>query len=68
MTGLYSINLHIMGRSNIPLLAKPGVITFLRDVNPGLPFEIWLAIVFGVASFFSGFSSPFLQDRLRDHQ
>jgi putative ABC transport system permease protein len=47
MTGLYSINLHIMGRSNIPLLSQPGIITSLRTVNPGLPYEIWLAIVFG---------------------
>ncbi len=46
MTGLYSINLHIMGRSNIPLLNQPGVVTFLKQVNPGLPYEIWLCTVF----------------------
>ncbi len=51
MTGLYSINLHIMGRSNIPLLNQPGIITSLRNLNPGLPNEIWLAVAFGVIVF-----------------
>jgi len=46
MTGLYSINLHIMGRSNIPLLNRPGLVASLREVNPGLPYEIWFCIVF----------------------
>ena len=46
MTGLYSINLHIMGRSNIPLLNQPGIITHLKTLNPGLPFEVWICIVF----------------------
>ena len=46
MTGLYSINLHIMGRSNIPLLNQPGIITSLKNINPGLPYEIWLCMVF----------------------
>jgi putative tryptophan/tyrosine transport system permease protein len=49
MTGLYSINLHIMGRSNIPLLSQPGVITSLRSLNPGLHDEIWLSVVFCAA-------------------
>jgi putative tryptophan/tyrosine transport system permease protein len=46
MTGLYSINLHIMGRSNIPLLNRPGLVASLREVNPGLPYEVWFCIVF----------------------
>jgi putative tryptophan/tyrosine transport system permease protein len=46
MTGLYSINLHIMGRSNIPLLSQPGIVTYAKQVNPGLPEEVWLCIVF----------------------
>ncbi|MCX5854890.1 MAG: hypothetical protein NTZ24_10075, partial [Deltaproteobacteria bacterium] len=46
MTGLYSINLHIMGRSNIPLLNQPGLVASLKEVNPGLPYEIWFCIVF----------------------
>lgn len=50
MTGLYSVNLHIMGRSNIPLLSRPGVITTLRAFNPGLPQEVWLAIFFFVVA------------------
>ncbi|PKN06301.1 MAG: hypothetical protein CVU72_05180, partial [Deltaproteobacteria bacterium HGW-Deltaproteobacteria-7] len=47
MTGLYSINLHIMGRSNIPLLNEPGLIAGMKDINPGLPYEIWLCLIFG---------------------
>jgi putative tryptophan/tyrosine transport system permease protein len=46
MTGLYSINLHIMGRSNIPLLNQPGIVTYANALNPGLPNEMWLCIVF----------------------
>lgn len=48
MTGLYSVNLHIMGRSNIPLLNEPGVAAFLRDVNPGFPYDVWFCAVFFV--------------------
>ncbi|PKN06051.1 MAG: ABC transporter permease, partial [Deltaproteobacteria bacterium HGW-Deltaproteobacteria-7] len=44
MTGLYSINLHIMGRSNIPLLDTSEFFTLLDRVNPGLPHEIWTAL------------------------
>jgi len=47
MTGLYSINLHIMGRSNIPLLNEPGLIATIKNINPGLPYEIWLCLIFG---------------------
>ncbi len=64
MTGLYSINLHIMGRSNIPLLAKPGVITSLRGINPGLPDEIWFSMVFcaAILLFWIGVSLFFRTD------
>jgi putative ABC transport system permease protein len=41
MTGLYSINLHIMGRSNIPLLKQTTFFTYLATINPGLPSELW---------------------------
>jgi putative ABC transport system permease protein len=41
MTGLYSINLHIMGRSNIPLLKQTTLFSHLGSLNPGLPTEIW---------------------------
>jgi putative ABC transport system permease protein len=44
MTGLYSINLHIMGRSNIPLLNQPSFVAFLEKTNPGFPQEIWIAV------------------------
>jgi len=45
MTGLYSINLHIMGRSNIPLLAQTTAFSQMAHFNPGLPQEIWYTIV-----------------------
>ena len=45
MTGLYSANLHVMGRSNIPLLGRTTVFTRLEAVNPGLHPEIWTAVV-----------------------
>lgn len=48
MTGLYSINLHIMGRSNIPLLSETGLMTWIKHINPGMPYEMWLCVVFGV--------------------
>ncbi len=42
MTGLYSVNLHIMGRSNVPLIHHPTMITLLESVNPGLHHELWI--------------------------
>lgn len=48
MTALYSINLHIMGRSNIPLLNQRTFFTWLAETNPGLHPEIWTAIALGV--------------------
>jgi len=45
MTGLYSINLHIMGRSNIPLLNQTTVFTWLEKFNPGMHAEIWTCLV-----------------------
>jgi putative ABC transport system permease protein len=48
MTGLYSINLHIMGRSNIPLLNQPGLVAILKELNPALPYEVWFCTVFCV--------------------
>ncbi|RJP28511.1 MAG: hypothetical protein C4527_11795 [Candidatus Omnitrophota bacterium] len=44
MTGLYSVNLHIMKRSNIPLLNQTTLITFIENRNPGFPEEIWVAL------------------------
>ena len=39
MTALYSVNLHVMGRSNIPLLSRTTLITYIDDfasfINPG---------------------------------
>lgn len=64
MTGLYSVNLHIMGRSNIPLLNEPGFITSIKNINPGLPYEVWLCIVFSavVAVFWLAVSAFFRTD------
>jgi len=44
MTALYSINLHIMGRSNIPLLNQKTLFTWLASLNQGLQAEVWNAI------------------------
>lgn len=44
MTGLYSINLHVMKRSNIPLLNETTFLTYLSKINPGIPEEILTAI------------------------
>jgi putative tryptophan/tyrosine transport system permease protein len=44
MIGLYSINLHIMGRSNIPLLSQVTFATFINSFNPGIAPEIWFSI------------------------
>jgi len=41
MTGLYSINLHIMGRSNIPLLNETTFFSYLTRINPGWHTEVW---------------------------
>lgn len=48
MTGLYSINLHIMGRSNIPLLSETTFLTYFSKINPGLNPEIWTAVLLSV--------------------
>ncbi len=44
MTALYSVNLHIMGQSNIPLLNTPTFVSILESFNPGLNQEIWILI------------------------
>ena len=45
MTGLYSVNLHIMGKSNIPLMNHPTFERILGKLNPGLPEEIWTGVI-----------------------
>jgi len=64
MTGLYSVNLHIMGRSNIPLLNEPGLLVYAKNFNPGLPYEIWLCLIFGatIAIFWLAISLFFRTD------
>lgn len=48
MTALYSINLHIMGRSNIPLLNQRTLFSLLAGINPGLHPEVWTALALSV--------------------
>lgn len=48
MTALYSINLHIMGRSNIPLLNQKTLFSWLSTINPGLHPEVWIVLVLGI--------------------
>ena len=36
MTGLYSVNLHIMGKSNVPLLAETTLATYAEQAGVGL--------------------------------
>jgi putative tryptophan/tyrosine transport system permease protein len=64
MTGLYSINLHIMRRSNIPLLNEPGLLAYAQNINPGLPYEVWLCLIFGavIAVFWFAISLFFRTD------
>lgn len=45
MIALYSINLHIMERSNIPLLDQKTINSMIEGINPGINPEIWLALV-----------------------
>jgi len=48
MTGLYSVNLHIMGKSNVPLLNSPTFVSILTKLNPGINMEIWTCIFLAV--------------------
>ncbi|MEN6487158.1 MAG: ABC transporter substrate binding protein, partial [Syntrophobacteraceae bacterium] len=45
MTAFYSINLHIMGRSNIPLLNGRTIVSHIQEFNPGMHEEVWLCLV-----------------------
>ncbi|MEW6665256.1 MAG: ABC transporter substrate binding protein [Thermodesulfobacteriota bacterium] len=64
MTGLYSINLHVMGRSNIPLLNQTTLFTHLESLNPGMASEIWLCLCLAVvmALLWAGVSLFFRTD------
>jgi len=49
MTALYSVNLRVMGRSNVPLINLPSVLTPLRDLGPEgygqiVPIALFLAL------------------------
>jgi len=65
MTALYSINLHIMGRANIPLLNQKTILKSLYSISPGLPFEIWICLVLvAVMSLFGGVMAFFFKTDL----
>ena len=40
MTGLYSVNLRIMGKSNVPLLGVNSINTVLLNFNPGININL----------------------------
>lgn len=51
MTGLYSVNLRVMGRSNLSMLDKPSVVTTLHDALPmsqAWNADVTFALIFGV--------------------
>ena len=68
MTGLYSVNLHIMGRSNIPLLNQTTLFTWIQKINPGQKIfwhsEVWISCVLCaiLAVFWLGVSLFFKTD------
>jgi len=43
MTGLYSINLHIMGRSNLPLMNERTIVSIVEGWNFGIP-QFWIVM------------------------
>ena len=45
MTGLYSVNLHVMEKSNIPLMSVKTLISAIHGLNPGINSELWLFLV-----------------------
>lgn len=53
MTGLYSVNLRVMGRSNLPLLRQPTILTRLADhIGSDLRVALIAFIVIGLAAKF----------------
>lgn len=65
MTALYSVNLRVMGKSNIPLLNAFNITNAIAAINPGIHSEIWLLIVvFLFMAVFWFFFSLFLKTDL----
>ena len=46
MTGLYSINLSILGRSNIPLINLETIFTALSIFDKAIYNEVWVGLLF----------------------
>jgi putative ABC transport system permease protein len=42
MTALYSVNLRIMGRANVPLLRTDTIFTFIQNIKVPLPMAVFL--------------------------
>jgi putative ABC transport system permease protein len=62
MTALYSVNLHVMGRANIPLLQTKTVFTIIERSVPVLRPELRLAVVLSsVVLAYWAFASAFLR-------
>ncbi len=58
MTALYSINLHIMGKSNLPLMSSKTLFSLIESINPISNDSLWimltlmvLVIVVGILLF-----------------
>jgi putative ABC transport system permease protein len=54
MTALYSVNLHIMGKSNLPLLSEETVITRIEKIRLISSSEMWILIFILMAVCFTG--------------
>ena len=62
MTGLYSVHLRIMGKSNVPLLGVNSINTVLLNFNPGINNELWLMLcLLAIVSLFGLLFSIFLK-------
>lgn len=64
MTALYSVNLHVMGRANIPLINNDTIFSVIQRFNIGLNPEMWLSAVLGAFSLMliAVFSLFFISD------
>jgi len=54
MTALYSVNLHIMGKSNLPLLSEETIITRIENIRLISSSEIWILLFILLIVCFTG--------------
>lgn len=69
MTSLYSINLRIMGRPNIPLLNQPTIFSIIQDtaknIFPGFPIQyIYLCLFVAIALIIKILLDAFLKTQI----